>query len=109
MSVSQRGEVGRRNLLGELERNSVPYVHTIATWTSPSVQIEWNPLLILIQYEVQVSVAKDKSSAEHAMRLMSCDFFEPFQQQLVNPLGAKSVYKLIIVDSFGIALLVDTS
>ena len=87
----------------------MPYVHAIATWTSPSVQKEWDPHLILVQNSVQVSVTKDKSSAEHAVRLVSCNFLESFQQHSVNPLGAKSVYKFVIIDSFWVSVLVNAT
>ena len=87
----------------------MPYVHTIAAGTSPGVQKEWNPLLILVQYKIQVSVTEDESSTEHTVRLVSGDFLETVQQQLVDPLGAKSIYKLVVIDGPGIALLVETS
>lgn len=87
----------------------MPYVHTIAAWTSPSVQKKWDPFLILVQYEIEVSMTEDESSTEHAVRLVSGDFLESVQQQLVNPLGAESIYKLVVINSPGVSLLVQTS
>lgn len=109
MYISRGEERAGQNLLGELKRNRMPYMHTVAAWTSSGIQIERDTLLIFVQYKIEVSVAEDKPSTEHSMGFMTSDLLEALQKRLVDPLGPKISCELFIIDRFRFPLFIETA
>ena len=84
-------------------------VHAVAAWPPSSVEVERLTLLVAVQYEIQLAMAKDYPSPEKPMGSVACDTLEPSKQVWSDWVCAELLDQLVVIDGKELPLLVDSA
>ena len=85
------------------------HVHAIAARSASRVHEEWLALLMPVEDQVELPMAKDDAPAHESMRLMAGYSVEPFEELLADEIRPKVPHQLIVVHGKELALLVHSA
>ena len=95
--------------LGKLERNCMSHMHAITARSAPRVQKKRLALLMPIQDQIELSMAKDDASTHESMGPMARYSLEPVEKILVDEICAKVPHKLVVVHRQKLARLIHST
>ena len=81
----------------------MPDMHAATARPPPRIQVKRRALLVRIQDEVQIAMAKHHAAPHEPVRLLARDPFEAFEQRGVDAPRAKGLDQLVVVDGDGLA------